>query len=817
MADKINKNCIDEAFKGLPNFSKKELQDYANRVLKKARDFDPLRSSEAIDKAIQETKDEVEMQLFHEAQQNAQNILAFKANAKAIRDGKANFEGILSGRSLRRKGEADSNYRMRNIPDSQEAEYETSIKSYVNLTREEVSRFAKGKDDTEIADVFDGKHSDDPFINKVSETFKKYFDDMQFRLVESGAMTSEEFHAKRYFGAVHDAERVMNAGRSWAKMAVDKRLGKFKPEDSKNWWKEKIKAGIDMFETFKNTNAVDIDGNLSEPKADKILDKNFNNITTNAGDIFTKSNVVNEREAIERKRKLFFVWKNLRSQLDYNADCGNGNLFHMFVRDMKANSNRVGVANVWGSNPTTMFKDLRRVQQEVSPKSLEWWTHTGWMYDNIMGIDRLNTAPGVSTFFMNQRSWTSMARLPTIALQSLSDIGYISSFSQRFGVNYFAAWGHHVTNLFNNGIIKDDARIYAAKMMKTQVDHHLGYLGRWANDLGVSSITNKISTAYFRLNLLEAFDRGNKTGNIALMMKAFGEKSNLGWGELPDGSRKMLERFIDDKEWDLLRKNNEGNLFTTDNVLSLSQQQIEAHYAGTDKSVPLNKYQNDLYRRVYGMFLTNVQNTVLNPRSWENATLQRGTKTGSTNGVIMREITQFKSYALAYVDRVLVDGARNADGAQQKLLWATSMLIGTIPLAYLSYTLDNLAKGVSNADPSKMNVPQRLQYTLNMIAPSLSIFAGFLDPRNQNSSSLWSLIGSPSLRLISDVISTAIAGTEAIISGKQSDKKRAKKNAVAAAGYFLPIGNFPGISPMVREIMGDESHLDPGQRHIYGR
>ena len=61
-----------------------------------------------------------------------------------------------------------------------------------------------------------------------------------------------------------------------------------------------------MDSTFSRTKAVDLNGKLDDEKADRILDNIFDNITTGKTEIFTKSSVVNDREAIARKSRMFF-------------------------------------------------------------------------------------------------------------------------------------------------------------------------------------------------------------------------------------------------------------------------------------------------------------------------------------------------------------------------------------------------------------------------------------------------------------------------------------------------------------------------------
>jgi hypothetical protein len=810
---KISQDCIKEAFDALKHFSKDDLEDYVRSVFIRAKEIDPLQGARSMDAAAKEINEQALKNFFADATQKAKNIMAFEANSKPIKDGKADMRGVLAGRQLRKnywkRTDKDSSWRKRNIPDAIKAEYEKVIQRITgDLSHEELEHFSSGDFDEEICDVVGGKETKNPLTRKIADKIKDYWDYSKTQLILSGAMKPDEFHPKRFFSAIHDQQRIINGSKSMIKIALEKKKGTYDLRENKVGWRNYIKQFLDLNWTFRNTDAMDLEGNLNAGEMDKIIDRTFDNITSGKSNIFTRSVVANDREAVARKSKMFFVWKNLRAQYEYNKTYGRGNLFAMLMGDAQSMSNKVGTAKMWGDNPYSMYNDLRKVQEEVDPKGGKWWEHTDNYFKSVMKLDRLNESPNATNFFANLRTLSTMARLPLITLDSISDIGYVSSFAQRIGVNYFQAWGHHLGHLFDTFPTENRARI--AKLLKTQTDSHLGYMGRWTETNNATDWLNKISTSFFKRNLLEAFDRGNKTGNMTLMAESFGGHANKSWNDLPEQARKYLDRFIDDKEWDLLRKKNNGGLFTTENVDNLTDSELRSHYQSTDKSIPLSDLRDDLYRRVYAMFATNAENTVLAPGDFERAFLFQGTNPGETKGILLRMFSQFKMYTLSYIDRVLIDGLRGADSTQQKIVWATTMLMGTLPLSYASMFLKYRLMGLTMPDPSKMNVPEREKYLMSLLAPSLGIFAGMLDARNQNSSMVLSLLGSPSISLIGNALSVPLA----LATG---DPKKAAKQLVKSANYLAPIQTTPIISPIIRQAMGDEAHLEPGQQHLFGR
>ena len=797
---KVSKECIDEALAALRNFSRDELEEYARDVFIRAKSFDNLQNARAFDRAIKEINDERARSYFEDATIKANNVMKFEKNANTIKSGEKDFRGLLAAR-----GKNLSN----NVSMAQKAEFEKIVRQVLgDLTPEEVEHWTSGSFDENITDIHDGKTIDDPISKKIAEKLKDYFIFRNAQLVLSNAMKFDEINEDRLFRAIHDQQKIINGAKSLKKIATEPPTKKYTLEGHRNAWRNFIKKFIDMDDTFKHTDAMDLEGNLDYSRADEILNRVFNNITTSKSNIFTRSQVANDREAVARKSRMFFKWENMRAQYEYNKTFGRGNLFNMFMSDAKATANKVGAAKMWGDNPYSMFIDLKTVQQDIKPKGALWWDYTEAYFKDVMGQDKASISPKFSNFFANLRTISTMARLPFIAIDSISDIGYIASFAQRMGINYSRAWLNQITHIFDTFPTEERTRI--AKLMKTQVDSHLGYMGRWSDNNNASDLLAKISTKFFKANRLESFDRGNRIGVMHLMAKHIAENSNKKMADLNPQLQRWIGKFLDEKEWDLLRQKNKLGLFTTDNVDDLTNAEIKEHYATTSKDIPLSEVKDDLYRKVHSMFTIAGENAVLSPSEFERAFLWHGTRAGTVPGELWRTVTHFKMYALAYIDRALVKGFQESDGATQKIKWAASMLMGTIPLSILSTYFHNLSQGLSMPDWDQMNIPERSKYLLTILAPSLAIFAGVLDPRNQNSSGVFSLLGSPSTSLIGNTMFAPISLFE-------GNPKHAGKLLANAANYIFPIQTLPGVSPFIRQALGDEAHLEPGQTHYFGQ
>ncbi len=84
-----------------------------------------------------------------------------------------------------------------------------------------------------------------------------------------------------------------------------------------------------------------------------------------------------------------------------------------------------------------------------------------------------------------------------------------------------------------------------------------------------------------------------------------------------------------------------------------------------------------------------------------------------------------------------------------------------------------------------------------------------LDPHNQNQNLLWGILKTPSLALLGTSFSTALS----LASG---EGKQSLKNLEKTASSLIPINTVPFLSPYMRQILGDEPYLSPGQQQYYG-
>ncbi len=663
------------------------------------------------------------------------------------------------------------------------------------MSDEELSYLQNKDNDISIARALDGKAAPE-LAKKLAKQINDYMDVRNPELIISNALRLREVNKDRFIRAVQDAGLLNQGGRSAGK--IYQLLKKKDLEAAKQRWIQFIQSQLDLEKTFG--------GNLSNSEVEQRLSAIFNNITTGKNEIFTRSVVANDREAVEKKAHLFFYWKDHESFLNYSREYGKGNLFQALVGDLNSSANRIGTAELMGDAPLSIYNDLRNIQQEKSPKNALWYEHTDKILKQSLQQDQTAVSPSLATFGANIRSLGAIARLSTIVLRSLPDASYIASFAQRWGNSYFKSLAYTLSHTFDS--FANDERRFIAQQFKLLADSHLGYMARFADLSNGTELIHKVTTHFFRTNLLESFDKGNRHSLMHLIAKGLYQQRHQSWENLNLATRFQLQKYgLEEKEWELLRTKNQSGLFTTANVDAVSDEELKSLY-GQNK--PLYEMRTDLYRKVFSIFSMAADNAVLMPDNFTKAFMYYGTRPGTIMGEALRMVMQFKGFAINFADKVLIQGYQDARNTQMRLRWGLSLVAATLPLSYLANYFDNLAHGKSMPLFSVMNRQEKMDYLIDLMQPNLGIFMQVFDPKYQDKHLIQNLFSSPSINFLSSV---GALGT----SSMTLNSKKMTKNIKTLAKNVAPIDTLPVIGPYLNQLLGDKTYLEPGQHLYYGR
>lgn len=796
----FNKDCINKALEALPSFSAEDLKNYASRIFAERRDSG-IPGREGLKQAQAVVNKQVMDNFYEDAQVKLNNIAKVNLRKADIESGKANARDLFV-----RDPYSNRNFG-NNVESAQRSAIDQLSRSFFDeLTPEEFAYFRDPKNQEEIINVSKGKRGS-PQASKIVNQLNKYIDARNAEMVNSNAMTLENLQTDRFLKANHDASKLMAAGRSL--IQAGKSFFKYDQMAAKQRWINTIKPRINLEKTFSLSGAIDKDGNIDMDRVDDILGRTFDNITTGKTEIFTKSSVTTDKDAIRKKSHMFFHWNDLGDFAAYNKEYGTGDLFSAVMADIHGSGNKIGMSRFLGENPYSAFITLEKAQQAVDPKSKGWWDQTGHCFQEVMGTNKIVVSPALATFFGNIRAWTGMSRLGSLVLSSTTDANIAASYARRWGVNYGKALANQFDTVFRQ--YSDEEKQYIGKLFHANLQSHIGYMGKMIDAQNLSGFTSKVSSLYYKATGMHTWDSGNRIGIMHMMAMHLAEMSNKSMDALSDDLRVQLNKFnITSDEWNALRKQNQNGLFTTDNVNSLSQDEIkELHAKAGNPNMPLYEYRNDLYRKVSSMFDVASQNAILTPGAFEKAFMLQGTKPGTWKGEALRTFMQFKGFPLSYINRVLVQGWKDADGVQAKLGWALSNFGYILPFSYVSTMMYYLGQGQSMPDPEEMNFNDNLNFWAGIAMPGIGSLSMILDKDNQNQNLINSLMTTPSWRFINNALSAPLS----LVTGNPETSLKDTKNA---GQYIMPGMTAPIISPYIKSFLGDKPYLQPGQAQLYG-
>lgn len=788
----ISKECLSKVKESLPSFSDEDMHEYAVKVFR-AMDRDGLNVSDAMKSVGNETIAE----LFNRSSTTQKNIEKFEKLSNLIESGEADQASLY----IKRYKSLGTNVYSAQVY----AKEKLNSAMFDEMSPESFKYLKDENNRVEILQALDGKDVS-PEAKKVAEHLLKYKQYANAELVTSTALPITRIKKNRFLGNVHNRGKIISSGRNLIQSAFSKE--KFTMEQVKERWKSSLKEHLDIEETFGDTKAANVKGGIDEKAADEIIDNTFENITTGKSEIFTKSLVANDREALANKKHQFYVFKDWESWGAYDDVYGTGDLYESIIRDIESSGDKIGIASILGDSPYNTHLDLTKVQvkaglPKVPSKSL-WHRNVELYFQDVIGVNQGPASVTTANIFANIRSISAMPRLLKLTFMSLPDATRMASFADKWGYGFWEPLMHDLKHTFN--FVKSEERAEVAKDLKFALRNEFGFLGRYVDASNASEAIRKFSGSYYRNLGVNALDTGRKVSAATTMARGLGRNSGKKFSELPERMQDQLSKFISEPEWDLIRKykSKRFNIITADSARSVTDGELSELRRLTGVKTSLAEMRNDLDRKVYSLFNVAAENAVLMPGAFERAWLYQGTQPGTVSGEILRMIGQFKSYPLAGIDRVYAQRFMDKDSTSSKIMWATQMFAATLPMNFLITYMDYASQGLSMPDPSMMPAGQRARFYMSMIESSFGVFYKVLDPKEQQSDLISTMFNGPGLRMISDTAST-------VFGVPQGNLKPAKK----LVKDILPVQTVPFISPLLEEIMGEKPYLQPGQHKLY--
>ncbi len=789
---KSRSECVDTARLALNLFTGEELETYIKQVNNRSHELQAQGIPFSRDAAIGEINKTHLEALLDDSARAARNIGKWDTIKTKMDTIKTKKDTYISPRAFLEKTRQNTDYNIETAGNA--AKQVLTTRSFGRLSKEHLDMLEEKTFDDAIFAVADGGTHENKMVQQIGESLREYIDPRNAMLIKSDAMQPSGMSEDRYFRNTYDQSKLLKIGR--------------------DAWIELHKSRIDLEATFRNTKAMNIDGKIDDAIVNEMIGNTFDNIIQGNGPLFTKAAVSRDKQALERTRHMFYKYKDWKSWGMSNKDYGQGSLTEAWHMDIRTSGQQVGLAEIMGSAPQSMWLEMRHKQVarqgaegNTIQAGLEHQTSDA-LFNNLLGAAKGAMNPKIANISASVRSITSVARLGKIALLSITDTANIAGFAQRAGAGYWSPYVNAIVNMFDR-LPSSESRIALSRIMSSSIQTHSGTISRFSDLSGIGDTVNKLSNKFFDRMGLHALDRGNKLSAMEPIMKVYGKQSRKAFNALDEQQQAYLKRFnIGEAEWDALRSKTEKNMFSTDNVTNMTDSEIRELWKDTDQVVPLSEYGSSLYRKVFAMFDTAQEFSVLNPTGYTNMITTGNFRPGHIGGEIWRMFAQFKAYPVQYFRRVWVGGMQDFDSYQGKMMFALNQCLGTIMLASLSEAVIAVSNGLTPPNPADMSNSERIKYFGKLLGGGLGVFGSILSDKSASKTAVGALFGTPTWKFLYDPAKTAFA----LATG---DLKGAKNAAREFANVANPISTVPVISRYVDSFLGNKPYVEPGQHSLF--
>lgn len=382
--------------------------------------------------------------------------------------------------------------------------------------------------------------------------------------------------------------------------------------------------------------------------------------------------------------------------LGYNREYGKGSVRESVVSSLRSSAQTVGLLRILGTNPESMLDVLGRDLQEKidDPAKQRAFADDlkGPVQNRLRQVDGTVNIPVNATaarVSANIRAVESMAKLGGAVISSITDVPVYASEVRYQGRGMFSGLLEAIGGIAAGRPKGERAQVLSS--IGVFFDSMAGELVRRGSlDDTFSAGVARTMQQYFKFNLLNWWTESLR-GSAALSLSHFMAKESVkGFDKLHPQMQRMLGLYgIAEREWNLIRN---GKQTLAD---------------GREYLTPDGLEDQALADRLRSFYIDRAETAVIEPDAATLAMMRQGTQSGTLYGELLRFVGQFKSFGIAYTQRVLAREAYGygADTLGQALRNGQSMrglanvvLMSTL-FGYGAMATKDLIKGKTPRDP----------------------------------------------------------------------------------------------------------------------
>lgn len=528
-------------------------------------------------------------------------------------------------------------------------------------------------------------------------------------------------------------------------------------------WANDIKPLLDWGRTFKGM------------KADKVLREIYDGLSTGVHLDYTTGIGIatggNRAQRLSNSRKLHF--KDGESFYKYNQKYGTGNLVYGYNKGLERLAKNAALMGEMGVNPQKMIDDLYTALKITSSRSKDtnarramslgdmethWDTGVKNLFLEVTGKNKVPGSQTLAQVAQMIRGVNSMCRLGMATISSFSDIATQMSATTFMGISRSEAlknMARTLTDVTRKGLTPAEKQMLSSFGLLSE-----NLIANLHDAINAGNMGNgwlaKAQNRYFRMIGLDWWTTSLKKSMALSINHDLGEflaKGNS-FGEMKHTMQKLLTSYgLGEKEMKLLKQmpliKESGRVFIDSNYVHQIPDDAIAKYLGITKdstgySTKIKDTKIELETKLRTFVYDRVTAGVIEPDTVTHAWLNQGTQVGTITGEAWRSVTQFKSFAVSIITRIINPWLFNTTGAE-RVMGIAELMLTTTALGYLAMSCKDAVRGKTPMPLSQESIMRAM-----LQGGALGLFGDILFGDANQSSFVGSMMG-PAANMVDDL------------------------------------------------------------------
>ncbi len=431
---------------------------------------------------------------------------------------------------------------------------------------------------------------------------------------------------------------------------------------------------------------------------------------------FSQARIGSRAKKLSSERVLHF--KSGEDWFAYNQKFGMRNLREAVVDGLSQSAHSTALMRILGPSPDSNFEQLqlmveRAMHNAGDAKGIKKLHNARNRFKNqlkeVDGTLNYDAVPWLASVGRNLRALTSMAKLGGAVISGISDAPVFSSEMAYQGRGFFRSLVEGITDLTHGRGTVEQRKILS--QLGVFFEGMCGDItARFSGD-ETPGVMTRMQNTFFRLNCLTWWTDSWRRVAGLMMAHDLALEKDLEWGGLTMERQRVLSLYdIGADEWEVYRQGKlraaDGRDYMTPEVVNDVSDDVIAAYLekkGIEASaIRIEDTRADLEDRLRTYFRDRINFAVLEPDAKTRSILRQGTSAGTVSGEAIRFATQFKSFPVAYAQKVLgrqIYGMEGSSRGEAFGNFARLILMSTL-FGYGAMTIKDLLKGKTPRNPA---------------------------------------------------------------------------------------------------------------------